>query len=195
MKSIENWSKMHISEVGDIRKITAVNETSNRLGLVLAIDETSGSAIVGLLTNLVEIATPRDLILSKELTKLNYDLALLTDFVGRVTLAQLDENIALGKISLATVREFLEERKSKIFGSLNVINIDNGKYPIQENDAVWYWRKSEYDNWIKLTYRKTSTSLRHAAATLSAFEENSNIDAIEELTADSLRLLMLTKGK
>lgn len=185
---------MFVSKIGEIKKINSVSkDAKSRIGIVLAVDEPSGSAIMGLMTNLTEIATERDVLLTSQQINAEYDLCLLSDFVGRVALTQIDNNICLGKIEASFVEEFLEVRSSKPFGQIYLNGFTNGKYFLQENDSVWNWRLKEFKNWSKLVYKKSQNSKRHSIATIEAFETNQDKESILEMTSDSLRLVMLAR--
>jgi hypothetical protein len=175
---------------GEIRKIDSIEGASGRLGLILAIDNPSGSVIVGLLSNMIEVATLFDLILDSGLTNAPYDLVLLTDFVGRVEERQLRSNKVIGAVSEDFISKFLEARSTQGFDVISLPEAKNGSFPMQENDAVWDWRKNEFDNWSKLTYRKSRNSSRHSEASLEAHLEEPTLETIEELTEDATRILV-----
>ena len=79
---------------GQIRRVVDMDlRNDSRLVLVCKVNIEDDSAYVTLVNNLVEIATDRDLLLSKLITGASFDLALLPDFKVRVWKEQIEQRL------------------------------------------------------------------------------------------------------
>jgi hypothetical protein len=67
---------------GEIRRLIDMElHNDSRLVVVVSYNRVDESAVVALVSNLIEIATPRDILLPTALTSAPFDLSLLPDFL------------------------------------------------------------------------------------------------------------------
>lgn len=135
---------------GQIRRVMDMDlRNDSRLALVCQVNIEDDSAYVVLVNNLVEIATERDLLLSKSTTGASFDLALLPDFKVRVWKEQIDQSPIFGSVSSKAINEIdsfqvpLVPDEGNFSSKLNLLGI--GSYIPEFGDHVWKFRSDEID--------------------------------------------------
>ena len=145
--AIKNGTKIKAGEVRRLIDMELRNES--RLVVVLSVNRLDKSAYVVLVNNMVEIATPRDVLLSKELTGAPFELALLPDFLTSVWEQQLETSPIFGKINYKQLEkwiqknELIEDYFKENFSSQDLAI--RGSYIPEFGDHVWRFRSNEID--------------------------------------------------
>ena len=144
-KYIQNFEKMTEIKVGEIRRIIDMElRNDSRLVVIVSINRADESVEVVLVNNLLEIATPRDVLLSTQLTGAPFELVLLPDFTTRVWKQQLDSSPVYGSLGEDKIKCWISENNSE-----SIIKTDNsdlrGVYLPEFADHVWLFRGKEID--------------------------------------------------
>lgn len=135
---------------GQIRRVVDMDSRNDsRLALVLKFNIEDDSAYVVLVSNLVEIATERDLLLPSSITGSSFDLALLADFKVRVWKEQIEQSPIYGAIDSPV----LQEIRGFIGASMDIEGelrshpklLEEGSYIPEFGDHVWKFRSNEID--------------------------------------------------
>ena len=153
-------SKLTVSEplgVGQIRKLRANKKGgTSRLVLIAEQDRRDGTYLVFLLNNMVEASIPRDLCLSTKFTSANYEIVLMTEYLARANPEDFELESVLGRIEEMEVNRIRSIAHNNPFEKLPDLivspDIKIGQYPMQKYDSVWWFRSSEFDNFLKLTF-------------------------------------------
>lgn len=132
-------------KMGEIRRLIDMElQHDSRLVVVLEHIRADDSYLVGLVSNLTEISTPRDVLFPADVTKAPFDIAVLADFSARVWRQQIDTSPVFGVIPSSS----LSVIKSALCGS----GIDDpggqlarGQYLPEFGDHVWLYRGKEID--------------------------------------------------
>ena len=179
--------------IGQIRKLDSIKGiASARLVAIAETDSSDATCLVFLLGNATDAATPRDIIIPKEITKLTYDLALMSDYLSRADQGRLVNNPVLSEVS----KELIESVRNAViespFGALSIdqekLAVLVGGYPAQKYDAVWNFRDSEALNFELLTYVRNKISTDFAFKFLTLNVENPEAFSGPEAPFDALRL-------
>ena len=113
-KYIQNFEKMTEIKVGEIRRIIDMElRNDSRLVVIVSINRADESAEVVLVNNLLEIATPRDILLSTQLTGALFELVLLPYFTTRVWKQQLDSSPVYGNLDENEIKCWINENNSE----------------------------------------------------------------------------------
>jgi len=135
---------------GEIRRLIDMElQNDSRLVVVISFNHVDESALVALVSNLVEIATPRDILLPTELTSAPFDLSLLPDFLTLVWKQQLDSSPVFGSLDPASLEIWIKENQAPELGQLENKNtgriFKRGAYTPEFGDHVWLFRGKEID--------------------------------------------------
>jgi|LauGreDrversion4_2_1035121.scaffolds.fasta_scaffold644143_1 hypothetical protein len=135
---------------GEIRRLIDMElHNDSRLVAVVNYNSVDESALVVLVNNLTEIATPRDVLLTTEMTSAQFELSLLPDFVARVWKQQLNTSPVFGMLDPALIDVWLEENKSPGLMPKSSDKPDpkfsRGSYLPEFGDHVWLFRGKEID--------------------------------------------------
>ena len=187
-------------EIGQIRKLDSIKGiASSRLVAIAEIDSVDATCLVFLLGNATEAATPRDVILSKEITNLSYDVALMGDYLARADQARLIRNPTLGNIPHSLIKDIRSATLDNPFGAIKLKNdsfiVEIGKYPAQKFDAVWSFRDAEAANFTLLTFVRSKTSSESAVNFYMANFDNVEAFAETDVPIDALRFFAISQEK
>jgi hypothetical protein len=154
-------------EVGQIRKLDSImGIASSRLVAIAEVDSKDATCLVFLLGNTTDAATPRDVVLSIDVTNLPYEVALMGDYLARADQARLVNNPILGHIPHALIENIRSAILDNPFGGIkfndSTFGVQTGSYPAQKFDAVWTFRDAEAANFALLTFVRNKTSLEYA---------------------------------
>jgi hypothetical protein len=135
---------------GEIRRFVDMElMNDSRLVLILNTNRADDSAEVVLVNNLIEIATPRDVLVPSEKSGAAFDLVLLPDFTIKAWKQQLEESPVFGKIDPAEVIKWIEENTlydGNKNSSLELLKSETrGHYIPEFGDHVWLFRGREMD--------------------------------------------------
>lgn len=135
---------------GEIRRLIDMElHNDSRLVVVVSYNRVDESAVVALVSNLIEIATPRDILLPTALTSAPFDLSLLPDFLTLVWKQQLDSSPVFGTIEAANLKTWIEENQATNLGELESGETDRifnrGAFIPEFGDHVWLFRGKEID--------------------------------------------------
>jgi hypothetical protein len=135
---------------GEIRRLIDMElRNDSRLVVVVSYNRIDESAVVALVSNLIEIATPRDILLPKALTSAPFDLSLLPDFLTLAWKQQLDSSPVFGTLEPANLEIWIEENQAPRLEQLENRHTDRifhrGAYTPEFGDHVWLFRGKEID--------------------------------------------------
>ena len=135
---------------GEIRRLIDMElHNDSRLVVVVSYNRVDESAVVALVSNLIEIATPRDILLPTALTSAPFDLSLLPDFLTLAWKQQLDSSPVFGTLEPANLEIWIEENQDPKLGELESRHTDRifhrGAYTPEFGDHVWLFRGKEID--------------------------------------------------
>jgi hypothetical protein len=194
-------SKIIPLRVGQVRKLKP-NEKggSSRLVLVAEQDRRDGSFLVFLLNNFVDAAIPRDLCLSIEFTSANYRLVLMTEYFSRANSDDFELESLLGSVDPNMLQHFRSIAFNSPFGKLpdEILceGVEIGTYPVQKYDAIWKFRTSEFDNFLKLTFVRDDVYLISSDYALKAYRQFKTLGdpaLVDELPLDVLRGVSISR--
>jgi hypothetical protein len=142
---LQNFKNLPEIKVGEIRRLVDMElRNESRLVVIVSINRADESAEVVLINNMLEIATPRDILLSTQLTGAPFELVLLPDFTTRVWKQQLDSSPVFGNLDENEINVWINENNSE-----NIIKANNsdlrGIYLPEFADHVWLFRGKEID--------------------------------------------------
>ena len=186
--------------IGQIRKLDAIKGiASARLVAIAETDSSDATCLVFLLGNATDAATPRDIIIPKEITKLTYDLALMSDYLSRADQGRLVNNPVLSEVS----KELIESVRSAViespFGALSIdqekLAVLVGSYPAQKYDAVWNFRDSEAENFALLTFVRNKKSIEFAVKFYQANFDDLEAFSETEVPFDALRFRAISNER
>jgi hypothetical protein len=186
--------------IGQVRKLDSIKGiASSRLVTVAEIDTSDATCLVFLLGNAPDAATPRDVVISKEISKLPYDIALMSDYLARADQGRLIDNPVLGHLNESLIQAVREAIIESPYGALKLDepkhSVSVGNYPAQKYDAVWTFRDAEAENFALLTFVRNKTSIYFA---LKFYQTNvGNFDAFcdPEVPFDAIRLRGLSSER
>ena len=148
----ENLPKLGGIEIkpGEIRRLIDMElQNDSRLVVVVRYNRIDESVMVALVNNLIEIATPRDILLPTKLTSAPFELSLLPDFVTLAWKQQLDSSPVFGKLDPANLEIWIEENLSPTLKQSDSEDNDlisrRGEYVPEFGDHVWLFRGKEID--------------------------------------------------
>lgn len=135
---------------GEIRRLIDMElQNDSRLVVVVSYNRVDESALVALVSNLIEIATPRDILLPTAFTSAPFDLSLLPDFLTLAWKQQLDSSPVFGTLEPANLEMWIEENQAPNLGEPERRNTDRifhrGAYTPEFGDHVWLFRGKEID--------------------------------------------------
>jgi hypothetical protein len=135
---------------GEIRRLIDMElQNDSRLVVVVSYNRVDESALVVLVSNLIEIATPRDILLPTELTSAPFDLSLLPDFLTLAWRQQLDSSPVFGTLEPANLEIWIAENQAPKLGQPESKHTDRifhrGAYTPEFGDHVWLFRGKEID--------------------------------------------------
>jgi hypothetical protein len=135
---------------GEIRRLIDMElQNDSRLVVVVSYNRVDESALVALVSNLIEIATPRDILLPTALTSAPFDLSLLPDFLTLAWKQQLDSSPVFGSLEPADLEIWIKENQAPNLGELESRHTDRifhcGAYTPEFGDHVWLFRGKEID--------------------------------------------------
>lgn len=149
-KLSENFKNLSEIKVGEIRRLIDMElKNDSRLVVIVSVNRADESAQVVMVNNLLEIATPRDILLSTDLTESIFELVLLPDFVTNVWKQQLETSPVYGRLDPSKIQGWMREN-SNLNDNLKSINrmtdLDTrGVYLPEFADHVWLFRSKEID--------------------------------------------------
>ena len=186
--------------IGQIRKLDSIKGiASARLVAIAETDSADATCLVFLLGNAIEAATPRDVIIPKESTKLSYDLALMSDYLSRADQGRLVNNPVLSEVSKELIEAVRNAVLESPFGALSIdqekLTVSVGSYPAQKYDAVWNFRDSEAQNFALLTFTRNKTSIDFAFKLYQANYENLEAFCEPDVPIDAIRFRAFSKEK
>ena len=187
-------------EVGQIRKLDSIKGfATSRLVVIAEIDQRDATCLVFLLNNMSEAATPRDLCISKLVTKSKYEIVLMTDYLSRADQARLVNNEILGVIDPLLINRIREISFASPFGGLvnnfQKSGVTVGGYPVQKYDSVWLFRDNEFDNFSRLTFVRNPISLDYAVKFYVNNKNNAAAFISEEVPLDALRFFAISQSR
>jgi len=140
-----NFTNQSELKVGQIRRLIDMElRNDSRLVLITSINRADDSVEVVLVNNMIEIATPRDILLSQQQTGAPFELVLLPDFTTRVWKQQLDSSPVFGNLDENKINVWIYKNKSEIIIKANNSDI-RGNYLPEFADHVWLFRGKEID--------------------------------------------------
>lgn len=137
-------------KVGEIRRLIDMElKNDSRLVVIVSINRADESAEVALVNNLLEIATPRDILLSTQVTGSMFELVLFPDFTTHVWKQQLESSPVFGNLDASKVQSwikdnYIHDNNIKSISGLNDSN-KRGVYLPEFADHVWLFRGKEID--------------------------------------------------
>jgi len=149
-KLSENFENPPEIKAGEIRRLIDMElRNDSRLVVVVSVNRADESAEVVLVNNLLEIATPRDILLSTDLTGSMFELVLLPDFVTNVWKQQLESSPVFGILDPSEIQRWIKENSTQD-GNIKSINrmkhsYIRGVYLPEFADHVWLFRGKEID--------------------------------------------------
>ena len=187
-------------EVGQIRKLDSIKGiATSRLVVIAEIDQRDATCLVFLLNNMSEAATPRDLCISKLVTKSKYEIVLMTDYLSRADQARIVNNEILGVIDPLLINRIREISFASPFGGLvnnfQKLGVTVGGYPVQKYDSVWLFRDNEFDNFSRLTFVRNPLSLDYAVKLYVNNKNNAAAFMSEEVPLDALRFFAISQSR
>ena len=186
--------------IGQIRKLDSIKGiASARLVAIAEIDPLDATCLVFLLSNSTDAATPRDVIISKEISKLSYEVALMGDYLSRADQGRLVNNPVLAELGRDLIEVVRKAVVESPFGRLNVdeskFSISIGSYPAQKYDPVWTFRDGEALNFELLTFVRNRISTDFAYKFLQLNIENPLAFSEQEVPFDALRLRSISSER
>lgn len=186
--------------IGQVRKLDSIRGiASSRLVAIAETDASDATCLVFLLGNTPDAATPRDVVIAKEISKLPYDIALMSDYMSRADQGRLIGNPVLGELSESLIQAVREAVIESPYGTLKFdvkkYSVSVGNYPAQKYDAVWSFRDAEAENFARLTFVRNKISINFA---LNFYQTNvENIEAFcePEVPLDAIRLRGLSNER
>ena len=187
-------------EVGQIRKLDSImGIASSRLVAIAEVDSKDATCLVFLLGNTTDAATPRDVVLSIDVTNLPYEVALMGDYLARADQARLVNNPILGHIPHALIENIRSAILDHPFGGIkfndSTFGVQTGSYPAQKFDAVWTFRDAEAANFALLTFVRNKTSLEYAVKFYITNIDNFEAFAEPDVPPDALRLIAISQER
>ena len=178
-------------KVGEIYKIQGSNPNAeSRLVLLVEIDTSDYSALAYLLNNMTEAAIPRDLHISKDKLNSKFDLVLMTEYLARIDLQNLASQTRIGILPKSEVEKIRAISFTNPFGQLpETIESDGisiGRFPVQKNDSVWFFRENEFENFRQLTFSRNKLSSDYVSRILELYEDLTPI--LDDCPIDALFL-------
>jgi len=148
-ENLPNLERIEIKP-GEIRRLIDMElQNDSRLVVVVRYNRVDESALVALVSNLTEIATPRDILLPIELTSAPFKLSLLPDLLTLVWKQQLDSSPVFGTLDPANLEIWIEENLAPKLMQQESKNTDpvsrRGAYTPEFGDHVWLFRGKEID--------------------------------------------------
>ena len=137
-------------KVGEIRRLIDMElRNDSRLVVIVSINRADESAEVALVNNLLEIATPRDILLSTQVTGSMFELVLFPDFTTHVWKQQLESSPVFGNLDASKVQSWIKDNyiHCNNIESISGLNDSNkrGVYLPEFADHVWLFRGKEID--------------------------------------------------
>lgn len=187
-------------EIGQIRKLDSIKSlATSRLVVIAEIDPRDATCLVFLLNNMTEAATPRDLCISKSVTKSKYELVLMSDYLSRADQARLVNNKVLGQIEPILIKRIREISFATPFGELpdkfENLGVIVGGYPVQKYDSVWFFRDNEFDNFSKLTFVRNPISSDYMMKYYENNKNNISAFSTDDVPFDALRYFAISLSK
>jgi hypothetical protein len=178
-------------QVGEIYKIQGSNShAESRLVLLVEIDTSDYSALAYLLNNMTDAAIPRDLRISKEKLNSKFDLVLMTEYLARIDLQNLASLTKIGILPKDEVEKIRSISFANPFGqlpdSIESEGIRVGRFPVQRNDSVWFFRENEFENFRQLTFSRNKLSSDYVSRILELYDDLSPI--LDDCPIDALFL-------
>lgn len=187
--------------VGDIRRAVDMELIhDSRLVVVLEHNRKDDSYVVALVSNLIEVATCQDFILSSKVTGAAFDVSVLPEFSTRIWKQQIDSSPIFGSVP----RDIINVIRGDVYSSVTHLensSIPHGEYEVQFADHVWVYRGKEIDalNLIGHSVDKTKSNVRffeiwretHIDRSLTdiILENDLGVEILDDfLTNDSIRL-------
>lgn len=186
--------------VGQVRKLDSIKGiASSRLVAIVETDPTDATCLVFLLGNATDAATPRDVVIPKEISNLSYDLALMSDYLSRADQGRLVNNPVLLQLDAKLIDEIRQAVLDLPYGSLT-LNLDkygvkNGNYPAQKYDSVWKFRDAEAKNFNSLTFVRNKSSITFAVKFYQVNCEDLKAFTDPEVPLDALRLRSISSER
>lgn len=186
--------------IGQIRKLDSIKGiASARLVAIAETDASDATCLVFLVGNATDAATPRDVIIPKEVTKLTYDLALMTDYLSRADQGRLVNNPVLSELSTELIDSVRHAAWESPFGALSIdqdnLSVSIGRYPAQKYDAVWNFRDAEAENFALLTFVRNKKSIQFAVKFYQANFDNLEAFSEAEVPLDALRFRAISNER
>ena len=149
-KYLQNFKYLPEIKVGEIRRLVDMElKNESRLVVIVSINRADESAEVVLINNMLEIATPRDILLSTQLTGAPFELVLLPDFTTRAWKQQLDSSPVFGNLDVSEIQSWIKENYIHDYNteSINGLNDSDkrGVYLPEFAYHVWLFRGKEID--------------------------------------------------
>jgi len=146
----QNFKNLSEIKVGEIRRLIDMElRNDSRLVVIASVNRADESAEVVLVNNLLEIATPRDILLSTQVTGSMFELVLLPDFTTHVWKQQLESSPVFGNLNASEIQSWIKENYSNDNNtkSINGLNDSDkrGVYLPEFADHVWLFRGKEID--------------------------------------------------
>lgn len=137
-------------KVGEIRRLIDMElRNDSRLVVIVSVNRADESAEVALVNNLLEIATPRDILLSTQVTGSMFELVLFPDFTTHVWKQQLESSPVFGNLDASKVQSWIKDNyiHGNNIESISGLNDSNkrGVYLPEFADHVWLFRGKEID--------------------------------------------------
>lgn len=187
--------------VGDIRRAVDMELIhDSRLVVVLEHNRKDDSYVVALVSNLIEVATCQDFILSSKVTGAAFDVSVLPEFSTRIWKQRIDSSPIFGSVP----RDIINVIRGDVYSSVTHLensSIPHGEYEVQFADHVWVYRGKEIDalNLIGHSVDKTKSNVRffeiwretHIDRSLTdiILENDLGVEILDDfLTNDSIRL-------
>jgi hypothetical protein len=142
---ISSESNNYKISLGEIRRVLDMElRNDSRLIITLDHNRADDSYLVALISNLIEVATPRDFVLVSETTGAPFDIAVLPDFSTRVWKQQLESSPVFGVLSRPNVSE-IARSVTGISDNSSQALIPRGEYIPEFGDHIWLHRGKEID--------------------------------------------------
>jgi hypothetical protein len=158
--------------------------------MIVEVDDSDYTALVFLISNMAKAAIPRDVTISKEILKSDFDVVVMTEYFARIDLENLNPNSIIGHLSTDAVERIRTTSFNSPFGALpEAIESDGitiGRYPVQKFDSVWNFRSEEFDNFSLITFVRNKLSSDYVARILNLYEDLTPI--LDECSLDALFL-------
>ena len=186
--------------IGQVRKLDSIEGiASSRLVAIAEVDALDATCLVFLLGNATDAATPRDLVISKDITSLPYDIALMGDYLSRADQGRLAGNPILGKLNEELIQAVRHAVDISPFGAINIDenrhSVEVGSFPAQKYDTVWTFRDAEAANFSLLTFVRNKSSLEFAVRFYQINHQNPSAFDDPEVNLDALRFRGISNEK